>query len=321
MLSKKSKELLDYVVKISNDIAKLKIRGATKIALTALKVLSKVASEAPLNEFDQIFKKSIEILINSRPTEPAMQNGIRYILHIYEKTYSKDGIREEIRHTIKDATLNFYDIMKKAIDKIVEIGWRRIPNGGVIMTHCHSATVVRILKRAKEKDKKFVVITSETRPLYQGRRTAKELAESGIRVYHIVDSAMRWAAKKFKPDIAIIGADAIGSNGVVINKIGSKLLALVAREFDFPLYVASTLLKLDVRTVLGEYTPIELRDPSEVWPDAPPGVEVLNPSFETIAPDYIDGIITETGIIAPSDVLRAFKELYEEIYAVTIPQH
>ncbi len=308
--------LLDYVKRIQEDIASLRIRGATRIAVTAMETIKRVLSESTDEELLDTLNKSIEMLFNSRPTEPAMQNGLNLIKSIYSKLLEEKAELSVIREELTRAADSYLETLRNAFRKIIEIGWKRVPDEGIVMTHCHSTTVVEILRKAHEKGKNIRVIASETRPVYQGRRTARELAESGIKVYYIVDSAMRWAARKYKPDLAMIGSDAIGSNGVIVNKIGSKLLALVAKEFDFPLYVTTTLLKLDLKSILGDYITIEMRNPKEVWHDAPEGVTILNPAFETVSPEFIDAIITEAGIIPPSDVIRAFKEMYPKIWEI-----
>jgi len=74
------------------------------------------------------------------------------------------------------------------------------------------------------------------------------------------------------------------------------------------------LLKFDASTLFGEYIPIEMRDVKEVWPDAPEGVTILNPAFETVDPKYIDGIITESGVIPPEHVLESFMDTYPNIW-------
>ncbi len=309
-------QVLNFVKNIRDDIASLRIRGATRIAVTAMETIKKVLNEATNSGLRKVLETTIELLYYSRPTEPAMQNGLRLIKSVYRSLMEEESDADTIRDVLTETADNYLKMLRNAFNKIIEIGWKRVPDKGIMMTHCHSTTVVEILRKAKEKGKEIKVITSETRPIYQGRKTARELAESGIEVLYIVDSAMRWAAKKYKPDIALIGSDAIGSNGVIVNKIGSKLLALVAKEFDFPLYVTTMLLKLDLKSVLGDYIPMEMRDPKEIWYDAPEGVTILNPAFETVSPEYIDAIITEAGVIPPSDVLRSFKETYPKIWEI-----
>jgi ribose 1,5-bisphosphate isomerase len=201
-------------------------------------------------------------------------------------------------------------------NKIAEIGARRIPAEGkkfVIMTHCHSTLVSAILLEAKRQEKNFKVINTETQPRLQGRKTAQELLKVGIEVIHIVDSAMRWAVRHFEVDLILIGADSITSEGTIINKIGSRLLALVAHEEHVPFYVASPLLKYNPETNLGILETIEIRNPDEIWENPPKGIEILNPAFETVSRRYIDGLITEAGIFASSHIPNYFAKLYPEM--------
>ncbi len=76
---------------------------------------------------------------------------------------------------------------------------------------------------------------------------------------------MRWAVNHFEVDLILIGADSITSEGTVLNKIGSRLLALVAHEEHLPFYVASPLLKYNPETSFGLLEKIEMRNPNEIW--------------------------------------------------------
>jgi ribose 1,5-bisphosphate isomerase len=179
------------------------------------------------------------------------------------------------------------------------------------MTHCHSSVVNGILLEAKRQGKdNFKVINTETQPKLQGRKTARKLLKAGIEVIHVVDSAMRWVVNHYEVDLILIGADSITSEGTVLNKIGSRLLALVAHEEHVPFYVASSLLKYNPKTSFGTLEKIEMRDPKEIWEDPPENIEILNPAFETVSRRYIDGLITEAGIFASSHVHFQFAKLY-----------
>ncbi|OLS14055.1 MAG: translation initiation factor IF-2 [Promethearchaeota archaeon CR_4] len=201
---------------------------------------------------------------------------------------------------------------------ITQYGAHRIPdstspNRFVIFTHCHSSIVTGILIEAHKQGKQFDVICTETRPRYQGRLTAQELADAGIHVTQVVDSAMRWAIHNYEVDLILIGADAITSDGTVLNKIGSRLLALVAREEHVPFYVASPLLKYNPETVFGKWEKIDMRDGNEIWgkyEKKPENIEILNPAFETVARTYINALITEAGVFPPENVHWHFRERY-----------
>ena len=124
---------------------------------------------------------------------------------------------------------------------------------------------------------------------------------------------MRWAVNNLDVDLIIIGADSLTSEGTIINKIGSRLLALVAHEEHVPFYVASPLLKYNPQTSFGILEKIEMRDPKEIWENAPENLQILNPAFETVSRRYIDGLISEAGIFAPSHVHTYFTKLYPDL--------
>jgi ribose 1,5-bisphosphate isomerase len=257
------------------------------------------------------------ILFNIRPTEPALRNGLNFILNRLKKPKhdSKQGNLLDLISYYKDK----YKVMiQNSKKKIAEIGARRIPHVNVdkdytIMTHCHSSVVTAILLEARKQGKHFSVINTETQPRLQGRQTAKELTEAGIKVFHVVDSAMRWAVNHYEVNLILIGADSVTSEGTVLNKIGSRLLALVAHEEHVPFYVATPLLKYNPQTSFGVIEKIEMREPSEIWENPPEGVEILNPAFETVSRRYIDGLITEAGIFASSHVHNYFEKLYPDM--------
>ncbi len=204
----------------------------------------------------------------------------------------------------------YISLLKDSKKKVIAYGAHRIRDGSVIMTHCHSSLSTGIILEAFRQGKQIEVFATETRPKWQGRITTTELVQAGVPTTMVVDSAMRWVINRYNVDIIITGADAITSQGTVINKIGTRLLALAAKEMDVPFYTAINLLKYDASTTIGKLSEIEMRDPSEIWADPPQGLRFLNPAFETISRDLIDGIITEKGIFAPELVYLVVKESY-----------
>jgi ribose 1,5-bisphosphate isomerase len=100
------------------------------------------------------------------------------------------------------------------------------------------------------------------------------------------------------------------SEGNVINKIGTSQIALAANEARIPFYVVTELLKFDPQTIHGDYEVIEERDATEIWEDAPDGLEIRNPAFDVTRRDYIHGIICEEGIISPHSIVEAVRKRY-----------
>lgn len=308
------KQLLEDAQKIKS----LEIQGASNIAISAIDFLSNYAKRLKCENTEVCFKELYTaqvILIDTRPTEPAMKNGLKFIMNKLEQ--EKESIIPEYISDIIEKYKNLYcDMLQNSKKRIAEIGARRFPSSGQkfnVMTHCHSSLVTGILLEAKRQGKDFKVINTETQPRLQGRKTAKKLLNANIKVIHVVDSAMRWAVRHYQVNMIIIGADSITSEGTIINKIGSRLLALVAHEEHVPFYVASPLLKYNPETNLGLLETIEMRDPREIWNDPPEGIEILNPAFETVSRRYIDGLITEAGIFASSHVPNYFAKTYPEM--------
>jgi len=309
---------MEQLLKDAERIKSLEIQGATNIAINAIHFLSDFAKRLKSDNLEMCFEnlhKAVDILIDTRPTEPAMKNGLNFIISKLEKE-KESCYAEFISDVIEKYKNQYYDMLQTAKKRIAIIGARRIPDVDkkfYVMTHCHSSLVTAILLEAKSQNKNFKVINTETQPRLQGRKTANKLVDAGIEVTHVVDSAMRWAVRHFEVNVIIIGADSITSEGTIINKIGSRLLALVAHEEHVPFYVASPLLKYNPETNLGILETIEMREPKEVWDNPPKGIEVLNPAFETVSRRYIDGLITEAGIFASSHVPNYFEKWYPEM--------
>ncbi|HUS49920.1 MAG TPA: hypothetical protein VMZ91_07125 [Candidatus Paceibacterota bacterium] len=189
--------------------------------------------------------------------------------------------------------------MNKNVFKIIK-------SGDVIFTHCHSTNVIQALIYAKKKAKKFQVYNTETRPLFQGRKTAKELKKAGIKVTMFADSAIDIALEKkqdtMKTDIVLLGADAILTEGV-INKVGSGMIAELAKINKISLYIIADSWKYSSRNVK-----IEERDFHEMWKRVPNHIKIRNPAFEKIPRKYIKAIVSELGILSYDEFLRKVRK-------------
>jgi ribose 1,5-bisphosphate isomerase len=297
-------------LKIVEDIKTLRIQGATNIAVEGVKAFASLAERldiASLEPFFDELEKARYALATARATEPALRNGLRYIIYNLHEDASTVKEAKEIVSSISN---EYIQLLKDSKRKVISYGAHRIKDGSTIMTHCHSSLSTGIILEAHRQGKEIQVFCTETRPLYQGRITAKELVDAGVTTTQVVDSAMRWVINSYNVDIIITGADAITSQGTVINKIGTRLLALAAREMDVPFYSAINLLKYDPETSIGKLSEIEMRAASEIWDKAPDGLNFLNPAFETVSHDLIDGIISESGVFSPSIVYLIIKENY-----------
>ncbi len=255
----------------------------------------------------QAFYKELLVLrtalATARPTEPMLRNLTAEIVQ-----YAARIIKENTK-TVEDAkllVLKREELLLKAMntefEKLVNSGAMLVPDNSVVLTHCHSSSVTAILKKAKRMGKKFEVLALETRPRYQGRITAIELAKAKIKVTLAVDGAMNMLMKK--ADMCIVGADSVTSRGDLINKVGTSTMAHVARMHDVSFYSAAELSKYSKGTLFGERERIEQRAGKEVWDRPAKGIKVLNPAFDVTAARYVTAYITEAGVIPPNSFFQ-----------------
>lgn len=256
---------------IVRDIKSIKIQGARNIARKALEAYSYFPTD-----------KSKKILLSSRPTEPMMMN----VLDLTKK----EPVEKILQH------------FDSAQEKINENLFDLIKNGDIIFTHCHSTNVTHALIYAKKKGKNFEVYNTETRPLFQGRKTAKELRNAGINVTMFVDSAVGIALSREQGTKRVnkifLGSDALLKKGI-INKIGSEVIAQIAKNEKIPVYIVADSWKFTKKKI-----PREQRNLNEVWDKAPKNIKVKNPAFEFVKKKYIKGIISELGFFRYGEFLK-----------------
>ncbi len=301
--------MIPEVEETAGKISGMEIRGAGKIAREAAKALKVCAEKSRAGDVEGFMaelEKAGELLVSARPSAVSLPNAVRFVLRRAKNVDTRDV--EELRRATMETADAFIKASEKAVERIGEIGARRILDGDVIMTHCNSSAALSIVKTAWRQGKKIKVISTESRPRYQGLITVRELAEEGVPVTLIVDSAVRSFMKD--TDKVIVGADSIASNGALVNKIGTSQLALIANEARVLFFVAAESYKFHPDTLVGGLVEIEERDAKEVAePKEFKGVEIRNPAFDVTPPEYIDLIITEKGVIPPQ---AAFAVIMEE---------
>jgi eIF-2B alpha/beta/delta-like uncharacterized protein len=262
--------------------------------------LKKFSNKKELKDF---FDRSTKLLIEARETEPMLRNWMKYARH---KLKAWANAIE-----LADAFAEYLTWINEEEKIRAEIGVNLIDDWDNIMTHCHSGSVTKILKTARNEWKKIHVYNTETRPLYQWRKTSTDLVKAGVPNTMVTDSSAPFFVDNiYEKDIEIhkvfLWADSIQSNGDTINKVWSYSIGLSAWHSGIPLYIVWSLLKLDI---LGEIW-IETRDGKELRPDAPEGLKILNYAFDMIPAKCITGIITEFGIIRPENLLKEAKKRY-----------
>lgn len=262
----------------------------------------KTSKEKNKTKFKKKFFKTAFFLGKIRETEPEVRNILIRLFKIANSDINLEMMKSALKKEIT-FELNY----KKAVfDKLAKSGPKLIKSGDTVFTHCHSRSVEHLLIEAFKK-KDFEVICTETRPLFQGHKTAKALSKAGIKTTMMVDSA----ANSFmhQADLLLTGADAITAKNDLVNKIGTSQLSLSAHEHKVPHYGVSSIYKFDPITLLGIKEPIEQRPTKEVWAKSMKNLTIKNPSFDLTKAKFLTGYITEYGIIPTKN----FKDFAKEV--------
>lgn len=311
----------------------LKVRGAPAIGVAAafgIYVLAKGivkdagydsvsdAAEMDFGDFYEKFKEQKEYLNSSRPTAV----NLSWALNRMEAVCLKAGRDEK-----KSVTEVLEILHKEAVEikeedtwvckMIGEYGLELVKPGDGILTHCNAGqlatskygTATAPIYLGHERGYNFRVFADETRPLLQGARlTAYELHSSGVDVTLICDNMSAMVMKNGWVNAVFVGCDRVAANGDAANKIGTSVVATVAKRYGVPFYVCAPTSTIDYDTPTGAEIKIEQRPAEEVtemWYKermAPEGVKVFNPAFDVTDNELISAIVTEYGVArAPFD--------------------
>lgn len=297
---------------IWNAIYLLQVRGAPAIGVAAAMGIYLLAKKMPTDSFSSFyeeFKKQKDYLNSSRPTAVnlswALNRMEQKVLSLKELP-----VAEIVGELKKEA-----ELMKEediaVCKQIGENGLTLVNPGDGILTHCNAGqlatckygTATAPIYLGQERGYHFRVFADETRPLLQGARlTAYELQSAGVDVTLICDNMSATVMKKGWVNAVFVGCDRVAANGDTANKIGTSVVATVAKRYGVPVYICAPTSTIDLNTPTGDDIVIEERPAHEVtdmWykePMGPKGVKVFNPAFDVTDHELIAGIITENGI-------------------------
>jgi len=308
------------VDEIIKDIVSIKIQGATNVAIATFEGVKLFINSYNEDVSYEVFLDRIEnvgySLANARPNEPLAKNGMKFILHMIRIQNSSNEDQQVLKQRVSALADEYLSFIKLAKTRIVENSGSILDEVNGVLTHCHSSTAERVIIQRSHQTAGMKAVCAETRPLFQGRVTAKALLEAGIDTTLIADSASESfiiGHGTFEVDTVFIGCDEITMNGDVINKIGSWGVTHAAYFANKPVYVVGSILKTDVSTA---YKPveIEMREAHELWEDAPEGLKMVNPAFEIVDNRMITGFITEVGVLKPDEIAKEIQKEYQWLF-------
>lgn len=290
----------------------LQVRGAPAIGVAAgygLYLLAKQMPEDNYESFYQEFVKQKDFLNSSRPTAVNLSWALNRMDAVC--VANKEKSVAEIKSILKAEAIAIQEEDIAVCKKIGEYGLTLVKPGDGILTHCNAGqlatskygTATAPIYLGQEKGYNFKVFADETRPLLQGARlTSFELHASGVDVTLICDNMSAMVMKNGWVQAVFVGCDRVAANGDTANKIGTSVVATVAKRYNVPVYICAPTSTIDLNTKTGADIHIEQRPAEEVtemWYEkrmAPEGVKVFNPAFDVTDHDLIAGIVTEFGI-------------------------
>ena len=309
-------EKQENIEQVWDSIKKLKVRGAPAIGIAgAYGVLYGVMDKTglPVEDFLVQLKKSADYLDSSRPTAVNLSWALKRMVAHADKLVDSDSqiSSKEIYASLEKEAIEIHEEDKSICRNIGLNGKKLIKEGMGVLTHCNAGslatselgTATAPMYLAHEDGVDFKVYADETRPLLQGARlTSWELQQSGVDVTLITDNMAAFMMSEGEVDLAIVGCDRVAANGDTANKIGTMGVAILAKHFNIPIYIACPSSTIDFETESGKDIIIEERDTEEVTNfgerrTGPEGMKVRNPAFDVTPHELIAGFITEKGII------------------------
>ncbi|MEW9110317.1 MAG: S-methyl-5-thioribose-1-phosphate isomerase [Cytobacillus gottheilii] len=317
---------LDTIEAVFDAIISLKVRGAPAIGITAAYGLAIGASQfsaEKLEDFQQELHEQYIYLAGSRPTAV----NLFWALERLMKKAETAKTMEEAKAILLAEAIAIHKEDEEHCRKIGEYALSVLGDYRNVMTICNAGSIATAkygtalapFHLGAEIGKEFHVYACETRPVFQGSRlTVWELQQSGVEVTLITDGMAAHTIQAKGVQAIIAGADRIAANGDSANKIGTLGLAILAKAFKIPFFIAAPSSTFDLNLADGTQIPIEERDEKEITHIgesriAPEGTLVYNPAFDVTPNEYITGIITEKGIIYPDYQKNIHNTLGEQI--------
>ncbi len=299
-------------IEVAEGIRSMVVRGAPIIGCTSAYGVAleaqRLRSTTP-REFASAMDKAFKVLAESRPTAMNLFWALKRMRALWKDTAWRTS--GEIADVLLRAAHEMLAENFRINRSMGAFGATLLSNEMRIFTHCNAGalataghgTALGIIRSAVEVGKQISVIVGETRPFLQGARlTVWEMVQEKIPVTLITDNMTGYLMSRGEIDAVVVGADRVAANGDVANKIGTYMVAVLAKRHSIPFYVACPLSTIDLATPNGAAIPIEERNADEVtgfheyqW--VAKEVNVCNPAFDVTPADLVTALVTEKGIV------------------------
>ncbi len=321
--------MLKSFTEVADGIREMVVRGAPAIGVSAAYGIALGAKNFVGTNVDDLAEELDyigDVMSKTRPTAVNLFWAIDRMKRTFQQAKADGKSVSEIKQIlIKDAKdIHDEDIESQRL--IAKFGGELLADDSTVLTHCNAGalatggvwgTALGVIRGAIDQGKTISVIADETRPYLQGARlTAWELLQDDIPVTLITDNMSGHIMKQGKVHAVVVGSDRIAANGDVANKIGTYMVAVLAKRHNIPFYVAAPLSTVDLESATGDDIPIEERNIREITHVqdiqlAPEGISVSNYAFDITPNELVTAIITEKGV-ARKPYTESLRKMFEE---------
>jgi methylthioribose-1-phosphate isomerase len=313
---------------VADAIKQMVVRGAPAIGVSAAMGIALGSMQAvgtSVADLEEDFNYFCDTMAATRPTAVNLFWAIERMRDRFRRAKAEGADAEQVKAQLIEEAQTIFREDIESNRALGRFGGELLPDGATVLTHCNAGalatagdygTALGVIRGARDAGKRVAVIADETRPFLQGARlTAWELQKDEIPVTVITDNMAGHVMKQGKVDCVVVGADRIAANGDTANKIGTYMVAVLAREHSIPFYVAAPVSTVDLTLPTGDRIPIEERDAREVTHIreqrlSPEGVAVQNPAFDVTPNELIAAIITDRGV-ARTPYTESLRKLIE----------
>ena len=314
---------------VAAGIKDMVVRGAPAIGVSAAYGIALGAKNfvgTTVADLEDELEFISDTLAATRPTAVNLFWAIDRMNRTFQKAKADGKSVSEIKQILLQDSKDIHEEDIESQRLIAQFGGELLKDNDTVLTHCNAGalatggvwgTALGVIRGAVDQGKNISVIADETRPYLQGARlTAWDLMQDDIPVTLITDNMSGHIMKKGSIQAVVVGSDRIAANGDVANKIGTYMVAVLAKRHGIPFYVAAPLSTVDLNTPTGDEIPIEERDRIEVTHVkghqlAPEGVGITNYAFDVTPNDLVTAIITEKGV-ARAPYTESLKAQFEQ---------
>lgn len=303
----------DHVIQ---EIRDMNVKGGSPFGRAAAWAFKLVCDQEKLETKEELFNRFEDVanqMVELKPTMATIYNTYHMVLKTVEK-YKNEGI-DKIKTEVSAVCGRIIKYSFDSVDQLAVYGSNLIKDGDVVMMHSYSSTLMGIFINAANAGKKFKVICTESRPLRESRVAVRILQKLHVDVIYVTDASIYEIMPK--ADYIIMGADSLCVDGSVANKMGTAMISHLAQSCKKPVYIASELYKLDLRTKNGYQVKLERRSEWEIIKEndfeSLDGVDIINQFFDLTPAIEIKAIICEYGVVSPNSLMNYWNELETNI--------